>query len=310
MRTGHATAAGTARFHARIAAEVAPDHARHAHGLTLSSLGLGTYLGAADDARDAAYATAIIRAVARGINVVDTASNYRAGRSEHVVGRALADVPRDEVFVASKAGFVQAGRALSPALRTTLVANMHCIAPAFLDEQLAQSRAALGLATIDCYYVHNPETQLDEIDRPTFDARMRAAFETLEAAVAAGHLRHYGIATWHGLREPPGARHHLDLAALVRIARELAGDGHHFGYVQLPLNPAMPEGAAAPTQAGQTVLAVARDLGLYAMASASILQGKLADTLAMTRTLAGLGTALVGMSSTAHVDANTATFRR
>lgn len=312
MIPGHATAEGTARFLARHADRSVPDHVRRAGALSLSSVGIGTYLGAADDTRDAGYAAAIARALELGIDVVDTASNYREGRSERVVGHVLKTAARDEIFVASKAGFV---RALPPELvdlvtPAEIVGGMHCISPRFLAHQLAQSRDRLGLATIDCYYVHNPETQLGEIDRATFRDRMRAAFATLETAASAGEIRSYGIATWDGLRVPSDAPLHLDLTELVAIARELAGEAHRFRFVQLPINLAMPEAAALPTQRGRTVLDTAGELGLYVMSSASILQGRLAETLAMTRELHGLGTALVGMSDPAHVEANARVFRR
>ena len=55
------------------------------------------------------------------------------------------------------------------------------LAPRFLSAQLDRSRANLGVATIDVYYVHNPEMQLGTVDRPTFLGRMRAAFQMLEA---------------------------------------------------------------------------------------------------------------------------------
>jgi len=324
---GHATPAGTHRFHARIEASVAPDHARPFRDLALSSVGIGTYLGELDDATDAGYTAAVSRALELGINVIDTAINYRAQRSERAVGRALAAgaVARDELLVASKAGFLPFDhvRPADPAayFRATyvdtglippdeLVASCHSIAPRFLADQLARSRANTNLATLDVYYVHNPETQLDEVDRPTFLSRMRAAFTALEAAASAGAIRWYGTATWSGFRVPPTARNHLDLAELVALAREVAGDAHHFAFVQLPINPAMPEAISLPTQRGRTLLRAASELGLHVMSSSSIHQGRLPATLADTRTLPGLGTALVGASRPAHVDANAASFRR
>lgn len=72
----------------------------------------------------------------------------------------------------------------------------------------------------------------------------------------------------------------------------------------------MPEATTWPMQRGRTPLQAAAELGLHAMSSAPILQGRLADTLRKTRTLPGLGTALVGTSRPAHVEANAASFRR
>jgi aryl-alcohol dehydrogenase-like predicted oxidoreductase len=84
---GRATVDGTRRFAGRFGAG---DHFRPAlGGLHLSSIGIGTYLGDADEATDRAYADAIARAVERGCNVVDSAINYRFQRSERAIGAAL-----------------------------------------------------------------------------------------------------------------------------------------------------------------------------------------------------------------------------
>jgi hypothetical protein len=52
----------------------------------LSSLGVGTYLGAEDDATDAAVTRAVHASVRAGFNVIDTAINYRGERGEKAVG--------------------------------------------------------------------------------------------------------------------------------------------------------------------------------------------------------------------------------
>ena len=312
MIAGRATPEATHAYHAEHAARAVADHARRFRELALSSVGIGTYLGPADDPTDARYDAALARALARGINVIDTASTYRGGRSERVIGRVLAagQVPRDRLVVSSKAGFLgSTARAIVEAGlagEAEIVAGCHCLTPRFLRAQLAASRAQLQLSTIDIYYLHNPEMQLDEVDRSTFRDRMRAAFEVLEAAVDAGQIQWYGTATWTGYREPG----QLDLAELVALAKDVAGERHRFAFVQLPLNPRMTEAATATTQRGRTLLAAARDHGCYVMSSASILQGKLEPraALAWTRAQPGLGTALVGTSRVEHVDANAAVF--
>jgi len=113
MLKGRATCDGTAAYAARHQPPAVAGHFRQANpGLTLPSLGLGTYLGAPDDATDAAYQAAVERALALGCNLIDTAVNYRFQRSERAVGRALAaavrrgEVRREEVVIATKGGFV------------------------------------------------------------------------------------------------------------------------------------------------------------------------------------------------------------
>src|SRR6476660_5870964 len=79
---------------------------------TVSALGAGTYLGDCTDDEDAAYARTLRAAIALGINLVDTASNYRCQRSERIVGRTLdelfgtGEARRDELIVCTKGGYL------------------------------------------------------------------------------------------------------------------------------------------------------------------------------------------------------------
>src|SRR5215210_6026596 len=111
--TGHATAAGTKRFTERFSRKRSSTFYRSfANDVTVASLGMGTYLGDCDDAKDARYVTVLTTGSERGLNVVDTAINYRCQRSERAVGRALRQVidqgiaTRDELVVSTKGGYI------------------------------------------------------------------------------------------------------------------------------------------------------------------------------------------------------------
>jgi len=324
--------------------------------LTVSVLGIGTYLGDCTDAEDAAYESAIRRAIAGGINVLDTAINYRCQRSERAVGRTVAamiaegEVRRDELVVCTKGGYVAFDgepprsreeydawlerELFTPHLitREELVRGGHCIAPRFLARELATSLANLELASIDLYYLHNPEEQLLAVDRPTFMQRLRAAFVLLEERAAAGEIAGYGCATWIGFRVPPDHRQHLSLAALVALAREVGGTAHHFRAVQLPVSLAMPEAARVPTQllGRQLVplLDAADSLGVAVVASAPLMQGRLTEglpaevhellpgcesdaqrALRFAASLPAVRTVLAGMRRPEHVSENLAAWR-
>src|ERR1700675_1278737 len=103
---------GTRRFRGGTGPVPPEDFREGLRGLYLSSIGIGTYLGEPDDATDAAYGEALVAAVALGTNVIDTAINYRAQRSERVVGMALAaliaegELRRDEIVVCTKGGYI------------------------------------------------------------------------------------------------------------------------------------------------------------------------------------------------------------
>jgi aryl-alcohol dehydrogenase-like predicted oxidoreductase len=346
-KPGSATAEGTLRYAARFQGRAAPGHFREIRGgLVLSSIGIGTYLGEPDEATDGAYTDAVVAAVEGGINVVDSAINYRFQRSERAVGEALRELfhksfGRDEIMVCTKAGFLTPDGEM-PADPNTyfsqeflergvfrvedIAAGCHCMAPGYLADQLDRSRRNLGVETIDVFYLHNPETQLSEVPPEEFRRRIREAFLFLEAAVASKQIRAYGMATWNSFREDPKAAGFLSLAEMVQIAKDVAGDDHHFRFVQLPFNLAMPEALTRPNQAvdGRSVPMVqaARAAGVALVTSAALLQGQLTKNLPafvngalglkdnaslalqFARSVPGLTTALVGMSQVPHVKAN------
>ena len=83
-----ATIEGTKKFAERFP-KTAPGHFRTAQGLTVSSIGIGTYLGNWDAITDENYVNSIVKFVESGGNVIDTAANYRFQRSERNIGEAL-----------------------------------------------------------------------------------------------------------------------------------------------------------------------------------------------------------------------------
>ncbi|MDX6272563.1 MAG: hypothetical protein QOD28_3786 [Acidobacteriota bacterium] len=349
---GHATTEGTTRYRERLQAEaIAATHFRLEQNLWLSSLGIGTYLGRPDAETDARYTESVARAVELGANVVDTAANYRFQRSERAIGAALEALveskraARDEVVVCTKGGYIpfdtdppagQEGvtRYIEKTFIKTGVASMsdiaagsHCMTPKYLAHQIEQSLRNLRLDAVDVYYIHNPETQLGVVARDEFETRLRAAFTQLEQSVADGHIKHYGVATWNGFRVAPAERNYHSLERMLELAREAGGDRHHFRFIQLPFNLAMPEALTLSNQTFQgahvSLLEAARALGVTVVASASILQGKVARGLSedireplgslasdaltaiqFTRSTPGITTALVGMSHRAHVEEN------
>ncbi len=275
-----ATPEGTERYAQKFKEIAAEGHFRKAQGLTVSSLGVGTYLGQPTDSTDASYAAALVEAGLAGFNVFDTAINYRFQRSERNVGTALKvlankGLARDEFVVCTKGGYLTPDGAM-PAdanryffdeyiqrgvfTAKEVAAGCHCMAARFLENQLNRSLKNLGASCIDVYYLHNPETQLGEVSRPDFLNRVRQAFEFLESAVAAGKIKFYGMATWNGFRQEAKAADSLFLSELEKIARDLAGDAHHFRFVQLPYNLAMTEALTLGNQsivAGATVAELA-----------------------------------------------------
>jgi aryl-alcohol dehydrogenase-like predicted oxidoreductase len=320
-------------------------------GLDVSSVAHGTYLGESDDATDALYAAALRESLTSGVNCIDTAINYRCQRSERVIGRVLQDVigegalRRDEVIVCTKAGYVPLDGSPPPSREKyaaylqreyfdagviqpeDLVGGGHCITPGFLLDQLERSMRNLGVQSIDCFYVHNPEQQLATLAPAELTRRLREAFALLESCVESRKIGVYGCATWNGFRLPAGSHGHLSLFELDGIAREVGGENHHFRVIQLPVNLTMSEAVRVSTQRDPrgrlvNVLDAAGELGIDIVASAPLLQGQLTHDLppqvrelftgssdaqraiAFVRSLPGVLTTAVGMKSAEHVREN------
>jgi len=311
MLPGHAEPDATSEFSGRFANLRAAGFYRQADGLAVSSLGIGSYLGALDEKTDEAYTKAMAAAVHGGINFIDTSLNYRHQRSELSIGKAIfeliaaGEVRRNEIAVCTKAGYLvpNATPVLNPA---DVVGRMHCLAPEFLNDQLERSRINLGLETIDVFYLHNPETQLKAIAQDDFYSRIQAAFEILERKVSEGRIRFYGAATWDGFRKADG----LSLPRMAEIARAVGGPEHRFRFIQMPINLAMREAMEGKPE---TILDAAARLGISVVSSASLLQARLAQTppdakraLQFSLSVPGVTVALVGMSNAAHVKENLA----
>jgi aryl-alcohol dehydrogenase-like predicted oxidoreductase len=345
-----ATKEATWDYRDRFGERFARTYFRAFSGLAVSSIGAGTYLGETTGRADDRYRGALVEALESGINVLDTAINYRAQRSERVVGEAIreADVDREAVLVATKGGFVpfDGSRPSDPGrfVREEYVepglvdadelVRGNCIAPGFLDDQLDRSLSNLGLETVDLYYVHNPETQLEGRSREWVYDRLEDAFTRLEERATAGDLRHYGVASWECFRVPADHDSYLSLTEVVRRGRAAAkragNAATHFRAVQLPFNVHMADAFTVAAHEGadgpQSALAFAQDAGLNVFTSASLLQGDLADegsipgsvaariegdtpaqrAINFARSAPGVTASLVGSSSVEHVRENVA----
>lgn len=344
---GEASPDGTARFrdHGIRTRGLPPEHFRSfPHGLTLTSLGLGTYLGRPDAPTDLAVEQAVTVCLTSGrVNVVDTAINYRYQRAERSIGRALARlfereaVRREEVFVSTKNGYfapdaesstppdewiekelMQPG-ILDPA---DIVEDSHAMSPGYLTDQLERSRKNLGLATIDLLYLHNaPDAQIPTVGRDAFASRLETAFRLYEGFRADGRIRSYGLATWDSLRAPPDSPNFFSLESAVELARNAGGKDHGFRFIQFPFNIAMPEAAtlANQTVAGTrtTLFDAAAKLGVGCFTSIPLVQGQLARSgpkrdglsaaqtaLQFARSAPGTIAPLVGQKKAEHLSEN------
>jgi aryl-alcohol dehydrogenase-like predicted oxidoreductase len=147
-------------------------------GRELSMLALGTaYL--ADDGEDASFELLDAWLEAGG-NLIDCARQYGDGASEQILGRWLeARGTRDDVVLITKgAHHVTVGTHHDPKRKR--------VTPEHVAADLAESLEALGIDTIDLYFLHR-----DDPTRP-----VGPLVEALNAHAAAGRIRYFGGSNW------------------------------------------------------------------------------------------------------------------
>ena len=302
---GFATPEGTSRYVEYAISRGKPkEHFKAFRGLLLSSLGMGTYLGdiTADD--DRAVEDAVIASVkSGGINVLDTAINYRAMKSEKSIGRALlrlaeeGAISRDQVFISTKNGYITNDGDYPSVDVMEYIQKMYIsqgvigasdissgynvMKPEYLAKCIDRSLMNMHLSAIDLVYIHNAvESWHQDVDRETFRSMLRAAFETYEKYRGLGKLQYYGMATWTCFRVRPGEQEYQSLEECVKIAADVGGEQHGFRFIQLPYNLAYSEALLLRNQSvgsekNLTILEAARKLGIGVFTSIPLFQGRL-----------------------------------
>lgn len=256
MIPGYATPEETAAFAA--GSEVLKENFKKFAGLTLSNVGIGTYLGDADSLTDEAVKNAVRQSVMSGINVIDTAINYRAQKAERAVGRALSElisekkISRQQVFLCTKNGYVTNDADMQDDFweyvrkeftskgivkQGDISSGYHCMTVPYLSDQLDRSMKNLDVACIDLMYLHNAvEGHIKDTPMPQFLENLYKVFELYEKKRNEGKIRFYGMATWECFRVSKDSQQYLSLSETVEMARQIAGEEHGFRFIQIPFN--------------------------------------------------------------------------
>ena len=300
MITGYATSEGTLNF-AKRNQLASKNHFRLFSGLTLSSIGIGTYLGNVDSVTDDLVKEAIKKSVLSAINVIDTAINYRSQKAERSVGKAVSELveedkaKREELFISTKNGYVTNDGDINEEfweyIHNTLVkpgiiksndisSGYHCMTIPYLEQQLNQSLKNLGLDCVDLIYLHNAaEGQLQDISKEEFMKKLKDVFEFYEKQRKSGSIRYYGMATWDCFRVPREHPQHILLSDVVRLAKEIGGSEHGFRFIQLPYNMYLDQAIILKNQfvngSEASILETAINLGIGVFASVPLMQAKL-----------------------------------
>ena len=302
---GNATPDGTRKYSDYAISQGKPrSHFKSFENLHLSSLGMGTYLGQVSKEDDQAVENAVYQSVRSGaINVIDTAINYRAMKSEKSIGRALLRlvndgiISRDQVFVSTKNGYITNDGDYPNIdvmeymhrmyIQTEVItaddisSGYNVIKPSYLAKCIDKSLTNMHLSTIDLVYIHNAfESWYQDVSREQFMEMLAKAFEMYEKYRANNKIRYYGMATWTCFRVPSESPEYLSLEQAVKCAEGVGGKDHGFKFIQLPYNLAYSEALLLRNQSVQsegnlTILQAAAKLNIGIFTSIPLFQGRL-----------------------------------
>ncbi|MDQ3406267.1 MAG: aldo/keto reductase family protein [Actinomycetota bacterium] len=144
-------------------------------GVQVSAVGLGSWLTYGGSVAEDTASECIARAYELGVTFFDTANVYMRGRAEEVVGKALADHPRDSFVLATKVFFPMGG---GP--NDTGLSRKHVV------EQCHASLRRLGTDYVDLYQCH----RYDE------DTPLEETCQVMDDLVRDGKVLYWGVSEW------------------------------------------------------------------------------------------------------------------
>lgn len=292
MIEGHATIRGTDKF-----CEKFPGLYRQTPYWISSAIGLGTHLGDMNTVDSQLYRDSLEYALMNGINIIDTAINYRGMLSERDIGFVLNKLmneegllQRNEVIISTKAdiipGDIEAQLVPAEYLKKILLSQniiresdlnivgyqRHVMNPKYYEFAIRESRKHLKIETIDIHYIHNPELSMKVLGEDSFYERLANLFAFYEETVLKGFIRYYGMAVWEEFLLNPDQSGYISLEKVMKIATHVGGEDHHFRFIQVPYNLVMNKAGCYKNQSiGKVLLScfdAAKMLGLSITTSA------------------------------------------
>jgi voltage-dependent potassium channel beta subunit len=213
-------------------------------GVKVSTVGLGSWLTYGGSVEETAAIACIKRAYDSGITFFDTANVYARGRAEEIVGKALKDMRRDSIVLATKVFFPMGD---GP--------NDRGLSRKHVTDQVHHSLRRLDVDYIDLYQCHryDPTTPLEE------------TCSVMNDLVRQGKILYWGVSEWNGDQ----------IAAAVNLCRAM-------GWLQPVSN--QPQYSMLWRRIERRVLAVCAEYGVgnvvWSPLAQGILTGKYADAKA------------------------------
>ena len=298
MIFGYATSAETKTFSEKFLTE----NYNLFQNLHLSNVGMGTYLGEPNSETDEMIIKAVKKSILSGVNVIDTAINYRAQKSERNIGKALSElidenlIKREQIFICTKNGYVTNDGDIQEDFMEYVMRELgkpgivkegdissgyHCMTVPYLEDQLERSLKNLNLECIDLMYLHNAVEGHPEMSKSVFLKNLKKIFEFYEIKRKEGKIRFYGMATWECFRATSDNAMFLSSEDVVKLAQDVGGTNHGFRFIQLPFNLHFDQAKMMKNQTvndkQKSILDSSLELGIGVFTSVPLMQGKLLE---------------------------------
>lgn len=144
-------------------------------GIKVSEISLGAWVTFGSQIDDKQASDLVHSAYEQGVNFFDDADVYAKGKAEVVLGKAVKDLPREDLIISSKVFFPTSdgpnGRGLS---------RKH------ISESIHASLKRLGLDYVDLYFCHryDPDTTVEEV------------VQTMDILMRQGKILYWGTSEW------------------------------------------------------------------------------------------------------------------
>ncbi len=144
-------------------------------GIKISEISLGAWVTFGAQVDDAQAQELVRSAYEQGVNFFDNADVYAKGQAEIVLGKAVRDLPRENLVISSKVFFP-----------TSEGPNGRGLSRKHITESIHASLKRLGLDYVDLYFCHryDPDTTVEEV------------VQTMDILVRQGKILYWGTSEW------------------------------------------------------------------------------------------------------------------
>ncbi len=144
-------------------------------GIKVSEISLGAWVTFGNQIDEKSASELVHAAYDQGVNFFDNADVYAKGKAEEVLGRAIADLPRENLVLSSKVFFP-----------TSDSVNGRGLSRKHITESLHASLKRMNIEYLDIYYCHrhDPDTTVQEV------------VQTMDMLVRRGEILYWGTSQW------------------------------------------------------------------------------------------------------------------